>query len=286
MFAAVIFAAIDQIARAGAQRIVGLAERRHAAVAVIVHADIEPDFRHPLGVAHRAGPGAAHFLRRAPAAIDDLQRVDQFGFPIGAAARLVPGQRGERGKYRAHMVLLHQRIAIGGLDAPQRQQRAALDAEILFDPREQRLVLSQRFLAGDDAPVRDAAVDVLPDLLVEFRLLLHLLEHGHVGLDAAHHAGLGRVRNALCQRAGAKTVAPLVEAGRGGGERRQGSARAGRRRRGRIAARRGGSGISENQDVSSDQSSGGRRARQKPMRRGTSHPAANLWRFWTASAGP
>ena len=39
------------------------------------------------------------------------------------------------------MVLLHQRIAIGGFDAPQRQQRAALDAEILLDPREQRLVL-------------------------------------------------------------------------------------------------------------------------------------------------
>ena len=117
------------------------------------------------------------------------------------------------------MVLLHQRIAIGGFDAPQRQQRAALDAEILFDPREQRLVLPQRFLAGDDAPVRDAAVDVLPDLLVEFRLLLHLLEHGHVRLDAAHHAGLGRLRNALGQRAGAKAVAPLVEAGRGGGKR-------------------------------------------------------------------
>ena len=97
--------------------------------------------------------------------IDDIQRVDQLGFPIGAPARLVPGERGKRGKYRAHMVLLHQRIAEGGLDAPQRQQRAALDAEILLDPREQRLVLPQRFLAGDDAPVRDAAVDVLPDLL-------------------------------------------------------------------------------------------------------------------------
>ena len=200
-----IFAAIDQKARAGAERIVGLAERRHPAVAVVIHADIEPDFRHPLGMAHRAGPRAAHLLRRAPAAIDDLQRIDQFGFPIGAAARLVPGERRERGKYRPHMVLLHQRIAIGGLDAPQRQQRAALDAEILLDPREQRLVLPQRFLAGDDAPVGDAAIDVLPDLLVELRLLLHLLEHGHVRLDAAHHAGPGRVRDAFCQCAGAKT---------------------------------------------------------------------------------
>ena len=108
MLAAVILAAVEQIARAGAERVVGLAERRDAAVLVVVHADIEPDFRHPLRVAHRAGPGAAHFLRRAPAAVDDFQRVDQLGFPIGAAARFVPGQRCQRRKDRAHMVLLHQ----------------------------------------------------------------------------------------------------------------------------------------------------------------------------------
>ena len=118
MLAAMIFAAVDQIARGGAQRIVGLAERRHPAVLVVIHADIEPDFRHPLGVSHGAGPRAAHLLRRAPAAIDHAQRVDQLGFPIGAAARLVPCERGERGKYRAHMVLLHQRIAIGGFRRP------------------------------------------------------------------------------------------------------------------------------------------------------------------------
>ena len=221
MFAAVILAAVEQIARAGAERIVGLAERRDAAVLVVVHADIEPDFRHPLRMAHRAGPGAAHFLRRAPAAVDDLQRVDQLGFPIGAAARFVPGQRCERRKNRAHMVLLHQGIAIGGFNAPQRQQRAALDAKILLDPREQRLVLLQRFAAVDDAPVRGAAIDVLPDLLVEFRLLLHLPEHAHVGLDAAHHPGPGRVRNAFCQCARAKIVAPCVEAGRCRGKRSQ-----------------------------------------------------------------
>ena len=119
------------------------------------------------------------------------------------------------------MVLLHQGIAIGRFDAPQRQQGAALDTEILFDAREQRLVFLQRLLAGDDAPVRGAAVDVLPDLLVEFRLLLHLPEHAHVGLDAAHHPGPGRIGNALGQRACAKTVAPCVEAGRGGGECRE-----------------------------------------------------------------
>ena len=267
MFAAAIFAAIEQIARAGAQRVVGFAEWRDFPVAVVVGADIEPDFRHPLGMAHRAGPGAAHLLRRAPAAIDDLQRVDQLGFPIGAAARLVPGQCGERGKYRPHMVLLHQRIAIGGLDAPQRQQRAALDAKILFDPGEQRVVLAQRFLAGGDAPVRGAAVDVLPDLLVEFRLLRHLLEHGHVGLDAAHHAGVGRVRNALCQGAGAKTVAPLVEAGRRSGKRREGMREQGAGAEGRSQQRAAGRGNKRIRMFHRDSLPAGEAARQRSMRR-------------------
>src|SRR6266404_3940111 len=99
MFAAVILAAIDQIPRAGAERIVGLAERRHPAVAIVIHPDIEPDFRHPLGMPHRTGPRAPHLFRATPAAIDDFQRVDQFGFPIGAAPRLVPGEGGERWKY-------------------------------------------------------------------------------------------------------------------------------------------------------------------------------------------
>src|SRR5215218_9046014 len=56
MLAAVILATVEQIARAGAERVVGLAERRDAAVLVVVHADIEPDFRHPLRVSHRARP--------------------------------------------------------------------------------------------------------------------------------------------------------------------------------------------------------------------------------------
>src|SRR5258708_28927854 len=118
MLVAVRLAAIEQRPRVRTSGSVGLAERRDPAVAVIVHPDIEPDYGHPLRVPNRAGPGAAQLLRRAPAAVDDFQGVDQFGFPIGTAARLVPRQRCERWKYRAHMVLLHQGIAKGGFDAP------------------------------------------------------------------------------------------------------------------------------------------------------------------------
>src|SRR5262245_44638158 len=108
------------------------------------------------------------------------------------------------------MVLLHQRITERGLDAPQREQGAALDAKILLDPVEQRSVLLQRDLAVDDAPVRHTAVDVLPGLLRELRLTADLLEHAHVRLDAAHRPIPGRLRNAPGERALAKTVAPLV----------------------------------------------------------------------------
>ena len=68
------------------------------------------------------------------------------------------------------MVLLHQRIAERALDAPQREQRAALDAEIALDACEQRRVITQGFLAGDDAPVGHAAIDIFPEMFVEFRL--------------------------------------------------------------------------------------------------------------------
>jgi len=148
--------------------------------------------------------------------------MDQLGLPIGAAARRVPRQRREGWKDRAHMVLLHLRIAIGGLDTPQRQQRAALDAKVPLDPGKQCRVLPQCFLAGDDAPVRHPAIDVLPNLLAEFRLLLHLLEYGHIGFEMAHDVSPGRIRNALRQRARAKAVTPLLEAWRRRGKSRDG----------------------------------------------------------------
>ena len=91
------------------------------------------------------------------------------------------------------MVLLDQWIAECALDTPQRQQRAALDAEVPLDAGEQRAMLAQRFLSRADAPVRDATIDVLPEFFLELRLVAHLREHAHVGLDPAHHVRVGGV---------------------------------------------------------------------------------------------
>src|SRR6185369_5931115 len=85
MLTSVIFAAIDQIARGGTQCIVRFPERRHPAVMIVVDPNVEPYFRHPLGMSHGAGPGSPHFLRRAPAAVDDAERIDQLGLPIASA---------------------------------------------------------------------------------------------------------------------------------------------------------------------------------------------------------
>jgi hypothetical protein len=63
----------------------------------------------------------------------------------------------------------------------------------MFDAREQSTVMTQRFLASVDAPVGHAAVDVLPELFLELRLVAHLREHAHVGFDPAHHT---RIRGA------------------------------------------------------------------------------------------
>ncbi len=160
-------------------------------------------------MAHGAGPGAAHFRGRAPAALDDDQRVEQFLRPIGAPPRLAPGERCQRGDHRPHMVLLHHRIAVGGLDTPQAEQEHAVDADIFFDARQQRGVLLGLFPALGQAPIGDAAVEILPDLFLELRLVADLLEHAGVRLQPCHHPRIGGVRNAARTRARTKGLHPL-----------------------------------------------------------------------------
>ena len=162
-------------------------------------------------MAHGAGPGAAHLGRIAPAALDDHQRIEQFLFPIGAPARLAPGQSRERGKHGTEMVLLHDRIAERGFHAPQPEQGDRRDAVILLDAREQRRKFLGALLAVGDAPFRDAAVEILPELFAEFRLRALQREHAHVGLQAAHHAVIGRLRNPARPGAGAEGFDPLLE---------------------------------------------------------------------------
>src|SRR3954454_5068249 len=126
-------AALNEVARGRTERVVRPPERIDAAVAVVIEADVQPHFRHPLGVAHRTGPGAVHLGRCRPATLDDHEGIEKFLLPIGPSARLAPGECGKRRDDRAHVVLLHIRIAIGGFDAPEPYYDGTLDAEILLD---------------------------------------------------------------------------------------------------------------------------------------------------------
>src|ERR1700727_3858798 len=104
------------------------------------------------------------------------------------------------------------------MSRPQSRRGAALDAEVWLYPGEQRLVFPERRAAVDDAPVRDPAIDILPEFFVELRLVSEFPEDGHIRLDAAHHPRPGRFGNTLRQCVGAKPVAPLFEAEWGGCE--------------------------------------------------------------------
>src|SRR5262249_54868491 len=156
VLAAPVFSALHEIARGRAKGVVGSAERVDASVAVVVEADVQPDLRHPLGVAHGAGPGAAHLGWVAPAALGDDEPIAQLLPPTGAPPRLTPGQCGERRDDWPHVVLLHVRVAIGGLDPPQTEHDRALDPKILFDAGKEACVFLRLLLAGNDAPVGDA----------------------------------------------------------------------------------------------------------------------------------
>ena len=90
----------------------------------------EPHLRHPLRVAHRARPRADHLRRRRPPALDDDERVEELALPVLPAARLVPGERRERGNDRTRVVPMDDRVAVGRLDAPEAEHDRGRDAVV------------------------------------------------------------------------------------------------------------------------------------------------------------
>jgi hypothetical protein len=179
-------------------------------------------------MAHGPGPGADHHLGIAPAALDDDEGVEQLGFPIGASARFAPSECRQRRDHRPHVFWVVDHLAEARLHAPQRQHDVAVDAVIVFNAGQQRGMLLRPRLAGDDPPVRNAAVEVLPQLFVELRLGSDLPIDRRVGLDR-QDPRIGRLRNPARQRPRAERVAPLLE-------RAMRALRCGRARQGRGGA--------------------------------------------------
>ncbi len=74
-----------------------------------------------------------------------------------------------------------------------------------------RRELLRLLLAGDDAPVGDATVEILPELFVEFGLIADRLKPGGVGTYPAHDPRVSLRRDAARERLGAKRGDPLIE---------------------------------------------------------------------------
>ena len=109
------------------------------------------------------------------------------------------------------MVLLDVRIAEGRFDAPEPEHDPAVDPVVLLDAGKERRIFLRLLLAGRDAPVGDAAIEVLPNLLVEFGLGADELKNCRIGFDMAHNPCVRGVGYATCARPRAEGCDPLVE---------------------------------------------------------------------------
>ncbi len=150
----------------GMQGIVQRAPDIDAAVTVAIHGVSAEGGGHELHVAHGAGPGAPHGVRRDVAGFEDVQGVQQLGTEERAAAAVM-GQRGQRGR---HGVVSHV-AAIAGFQPPQGDQHGGGHAVALLDRFQQRPLQFQLPLAGGDAAFMHAPVEVLGEGLDEFRLV-------------------------------------------------------------------------------------------------------------------
>src|SRR5262249_9190820 len=83
--------------------------------------------------------------------------------------------------------------------------------EVLLDAVKERCVLLGLRPALGDAPVGDAAVEILPELFGELGLAAVERVDTGVRLEAAHHTRIGRLRDAARQRTGTEGFDPLRE---------------------------------------------------------------------------
>ena len=110
-------------------------------------------------------------------------------------------------------------------DAPDAEHEEILDAEITRNARKQRCIFFRFDFARLDPPIRSRAVEILPELLIELRLIADGIHCRHVRLHAAHHPRVGLLADAASGSFAAEERDPLLEANlraRGGQARQRG----------------------------------------------------------------
>src|ERR1700692_5123819 len=108
------------------------------------------------------------------------------------------------------MVFFHDGIAECRLDAPDPEHEGGLDAKILFDAGKKPRVLLRFFFTGGNVPVGGGAVEILPELLVEFGLIADRFKSRGVRMYPAHDACVGFLRDAARRGLRAKRGDPLL----------------------------------------------------------------------------
>ena len=184
-----------QVIGGGGEHVRHIAPDVAFAVAGKVDGVVDDVGRHELRLAHGAGPGRDHAAAREAAVLHDLHGDQQFVAEVGVAV----ADEGERGQRAEHVPA----VALGavvGLDAPERGEGEAVDAELLFHLAEGLRPFADLALAARDAGARGDRVDVIAERLAVFRLALGGGDHARVGGDALHGAIERGARDALFLR--------------------------------------------------------------------------------------
>ena len=97
------------------------------------------------------------------------------------------------------MLRVDNNVAIGRLHAPKAQHDGAADAIVVLDALQKSGIFARTFLPGDDPPVRDAPVEILPHLFLEFGLLAVEFVDGEVGFQRGHDPAIDGVSESFAR---------------------------------------------------------------------------------------
>ena len=153
--------------RARGERVGGRMPQVDLAIAVAIDCEAQEYGRRELGLAERARPGSRHLRRRVIFRLHDPQRGEEFR-PRVILHRTVVGEGGER----AEQVEPTGVSAVIALHPPDRDENFRRDSIAVLDRGQHRRIGSEQRL-GLAHPLRPRRrVDILPDWLGEFGLLL------------------------------------------------------------------------------------------------------------------
>ena len=168
-------------------------------VAVAVHRKAQIGRGHELGLAERAGPRPAQLLGRKVAALDDLQRRQQFAAEIIPPARRRAGQR----RQRLRQAPAPRDLAEVAFNAPHGGDGETIDAIALLGGGERLRVAAHHGAALGHLLLVHQRGEIIPDRRAELGLELQRFDHFRIGRHARHDAVERRAGHALLRRLGA-----------------------------------------------------------------------------------